>query len=674
MALAITVMTAMAAGPVSATGSADGRAQDAVAATSCPPAQNHVKHLALKPSGGKLPAGGTAALLASGDAASPLTPGMYVRVTVVCGPDKGSTRSVRVTKDARSTAPKMPTAAITVDSTHGPGRDLISVRKVGKDSKPVGPAATAAVTWVRPIPCSESVTKLGYMRTLQCKLKAVAPLLKSAEAGYSCRWSVASFAFPEANLVKVIAVLKDTKDPVTTARVAKAAGVSTTNPVVRLVQVLNKVRHSKEITLAQIQTLLGGGRAGYDLAGFITNFKSLVTNVTSAQYLSTVATDIAALTGVGACVKLISRVTTALAWSNISAGSHTCGIETDDTAWCWGNNWNGELGTITNSGTDRPNPTPVQVRGAWSSITTGDDHTCGIRTNHSAWCWGYNGEGQLGTSTDNTGGPTLIQIAGEWSLITAGGEHTCAIRSNGTAWCWGYNEDGQLGTATNVNTGEPIPTPVQVAGNWSSVSAGMSHTCGVKSDGTAWCWGDDYSGQLGPGAKAYTYANPVPVQIAGAWSSISAGSDDTCGVKTDGTAWCWGDKEAGELGISPDTRDGSPAHPKPVQIAGIWSDVSAGAGSTCGMKADRTVWCWGANDAGQLGTPPNSHNIDAPHPKPVHVSGTWLNITLDDGVACGIKTAGTAWCWGDNSSGELGTPTNAGTNRPNPTPIEVGVH
>ncbi|MFZ8804314.1 MAG: MopE-related protein, partial [Candidatus Calescibacterium sp.] len=240
--------------------------------------------------------------------------------------------------------------------------------------------------------------------------------------------------------------------------------------------------------------------------------------------------------------------------------------------------------------------------------------------------------------------------------VSAGSYHTCAIDTNGSLWCWGDNWYGQLGDGTNV--GKDVP--VQVSGtNWASVSAGWYHTCGIKTDEILWCWGDNWYGQLGDGTNV---GKNVPVQVSGTnWVSVSAGKDHTCGVKTDGTLWCWGRNNYGQLG------DGTNVGKNvPVQVSGTnWVSVSAGWYHTCGIKTDGTLWCWGYNEYGQLGDGTNVGKN-----APVQVSGTnWFSVSAGGYHTCGVKTDGTLWCWGDNWYGQLGigtwldkkTPTRVGT-------------
>jgi alpha-tubulin suppressor-like RCC1 family protein len=252
-------------------------------------------------------------------------------------------------------------------------------------------------------------------------------------------------------------------------------------------------------------------------------------------------------------------------WATLIAGSyHTCGVKTDGTAWCWGDNGDGELG----DGTTTSSAVPVQVAGGsadWATLTAGSHHTCGVKTDHTAWCWGDSGYGQLGNGT-TTYSTVPVQVAGgsaDWATLTTGEDHTCGLKTNGTAWCWGNNKIRGLGSGTWNSSA----VPVQAAGgsaDWATLTAGYTHTCGLKTDHTAWCWGQNRFDQLGIGTPHSTAA---PVQVAGGstdWATITAGYSQTCGVKTDHTAWCWGTNQYGQLG-----NGGAVEYSlRPVQVAG----------------------------------------------------------------------------------------------------------
>ena len=336
----------------------------------------------------------------------------------------------------------------------------------------------------------------------------------------------------------------------------------------------------------------------------------------------------------------------------INAGwRHSCGIQADGTAWCWGNDGNGMLGNDTDGDTTVPDQ--VSDAGPWRSITVNDSHSCGIKTDGTAWCWGSDSAGGIGDGlpTAAQANPTQVDDAGPWASIENGYLYSCGLQTDGTAWCWGRNLDGQLGNSAAANS-EYSPVEVDGDGPWVRITAGGSHSCGIKADGTAWCWGDDTNGQLGNGsATTGDQSSPVQVDDNGPWVAISAGNNFTCGLKADRTAWCWGTDANGELGngaaVSADQ-----SSPYQMDDAGPWSDISAGEGYACGLKTDGTAWCWGSDSAYRLGNGADGNQSSADQ---VSDAGPWASITAGSyAITCGIKTNGSGYCWGRDYFGALG--------------------
>jgi hypothetical protein len=274
-----------------------------------------------------------------------------------------------------------------------------------------------------------------------------------------------------------------------------------------------------------------------------------------------------------ATVPLAGTATAALVQSVSAGGLHTCAVKTDHTLWCWGSNFYGQLG----DGSTTNRTAPVQVSGHatdWAAVAAGASHTCAVRTDHTLWCWGLNGNGEFGNGT-TTDSPVPVQVGGhtaDWAAVAAGTGNTCAVKTDHTLWCWGSDFYGQLGDGSTTNR----TAPVQVSGHatdWAAVAAGAagaSHICAVRANGTLWCWGDNTYDQLGDGT---TTGSPVPVQVSGHatdWAAVTAGGIHTCAVKTDHTLWCWGDNTYGQVG------DGSTTtRTVPVQVSGHATDWAA---------------------------------------------------------------------------------------------------
>jgi len=368
------------------------------------------------------------------------------------------------------------------------------------------------------------------------------------------------------------------------------------------------------------------------------------------------------------------QVGTATNWVQVAAGfSYSLGLRADGSLWAWGSNQYGELGNPTNNGTSTPTPTPTQVAGTYIQLAAGASHSLALRADGSLWAWGLNYDGQLG-STTNTGtlnaNPTPTQVAGTYTQVAAGGSHSLGLRADGSLWAWGANFFGQLGNPTNSNTYTATPTPTQVTGTYTQVTAGSNHSLGLRADGSLWAWGLNYDGQLGSTTNTGTAtANPTPTQVAGIYTQVAAGTYHSLGLRADGSLWAWGQNQYGQLGTATNSGTAT-ANPTPTQVAGTYAQVAAGQYHSLGLRADGTLTAWGYNLRGQLGTPTNS-GTQTPNPTPTATGTALVTRSLAMGYLFGlaVKGDGTLWAWGLNLNGQLGIPTSTGrTNRP----VQVG--
>ena len=343
-----------------------------------------------------------------------------------------------------------------------------------------------------------------------------------------------------------------------------------------------------------------------------------------------------------------------------AGGVHTCGIRPDGTVECWGSDENGQS-------------TPPE--GQFVSVSAGVAYTCGLRTSGSIACWGQDSPGNrptpsageytsvsagnaayyiCGLRTDGTVAcwapphshvvpPTVPE--GKFASLDTGSPHACGVRPDGTVECWGWRDDhGQI-------------SPPE--GKFVYVSAGGAHTCGIRPDGTVECWGWDEYGQATP--------------PEGEFASISAGRFHTCGLRTDGTVECWGQDEYGQstppVGIEQRVRFNLGAQERIISAGGnhtcrlrrdafvsCWglnrddqswpppegqfTSVSAGGAHNCGVRIDGTVSCWGSNGDGQS-TPPG---------------GEFTAVSAGLLHTCGVRTDGTVVCWGSNGNGRSTPP------------------
>jgi predicted CxxxxCH...CXXCH cytochrome family protein len=340
-----------------------------------------------------------------------------------------------------------------------------------------------------------------------------------------------------------------------------------------------------------------------------------------------------------------------------AGGLHSMAVKADGPL-TWGYNAFGELGD--NSSTNRA--TPVQVSGmpAGTGITAlaaGNYHSLALKGDGTVWGWGYNWYGQLGNgaSGPSTNKSTPVQVTTLDNVIgvAANGYFSLAVKSDGSAWSWGYNYYGQLGDGTSAD--KSTPTQVSTLGPGSgvtAVAAGNDHSLALKSDGSVLAWGYNYYGQLGDNT---TNTSNTPVQVYGLESgagvtAIATGSNHSLAVKSDGSLWAWGYNSYGQLG-----NNSTNSSSIPVQILPAGSGViavAAGNAHSVALKSDGSVWAWGKNDLGQLG---DGTTTQRKQPVKVVDAGSGI-IALAAGLyhTVVLKNDGTVLSWGSNSYSQLG--------------------
>ena len=311
----------------------------------------------------------------------------------------------------------------------------------------------------------------------------------------------------------------------------------------------------------------------------------------------------------------------------------------------------------------------------YSSVSVGDDDTCGLTTDGEVYCW---------PSTY----PRPRQVSGsiEFSSVSTYADHSCGIAADGAAYCWGVNEWGQLGTLADLtscgSSGYTVvcatsPVPVATDLLFQQISVGSAHTCALDMDGRAHCWGLNVWGQLGTDADSVCATEffpdgipcgPIPLRVAGqlVFESISAGQGHTCAVTTDGAGYCWGAGGSGRLGNG--SLEDTPV-PSPVVGDMRISTLSAGGNHTCAVLEDGSVYCWGSNAGLQLGSTAAEQGcgdqlspcVTVPHPtssdlrfSSITASGTMMRAGGPlAGHTCGISVDGAVYCWGLNENGQL---------------------
>jgi alpha-tubulin suppressor-like RCC1 family protein len=250
----------------------------------------------------------------------------------------------------------------------------------------------------------------------------------------------------------------------------------------------------------------------------------------------------------------------ALKASDIAIGSdHACAVTTDGQVVCWGANDSGQLG----DGTTRPQMTPVPVTGGLvnvKQVATGADATCAITMDGAVWSWGSDDQDQLGRDIsvfdDNDPSPGAINAARgnapvQAMAVALGNQFACALQ-NGAVLCWGDNEHRELGDPMRMGSSSSTPAPVDLAAvQFSQLSTGGGHGCGVDTTHQLWCWGDNQVRQSAPSSLTSLPRPTLVDDDSGAAlvaNSVAVGSAHTCASSTGRGVLCWGSNVAGQIG------------------------------------------------------------------------------------------------------------------------------
>ncbi len=362
-----------------------------------------------------------------------------------------------------------------------------------------------------------------------------------------------------------------------------------------------------------------------------------------------------------------NRCTDDAGYVAVAAGrAHTCAVTQQGSVQCWGRNDYGQLGNA-NLSQNSSSPVTVAHIGNASSLAGLNHHACVIRSGGDVSCWGHNSQGQLGDgTTEHSDVPVSADGVAAFSVAT-GGSHTCAIVDAERLRCWGDNDFGQLGNGTTSS--EPhhdkdfVLRPGDELASVVDLALGTAHTCAVRRDNDAFCWGANHSGQLGLGHTQDGPATAERIGDLGPVHTISAGFNHSCAIAVGGDVYCWGRGDDGQLGDGEATNSSRPVE---VQLSAPAIAISTGRFHSCAVTDGGDVFCWGANSRGQMGQGTTVGHFETPVPVPD--LGDVVSVAVGGAHSCALHRDGSLKCWGDNEYGQIGDGTDS-NERPSATGV-----
>ena len=228
--------------------------------------------------------------------------------------------------------------------------------------------------------------------------------------------------------------------------------------------------------------------------------------------------------------------------------------------------------------------------------------------------------------------------------LSIGSSHTCAI-VDGALFCWGANNAGQLGIGSLTDA--TTPTRVGTDRDWTAVCTAAEHSCGIRARELS-CWGQNSQGEIGSGDDLGDVLVPYRIRDAEPWVDVACQDNHTCALRVDGAVWCWGANEAGELGLVGPTEERVPTQ---VDVGGDWTHLSVGNnwGSVLGPNGYKA---WGSNEEGQFGNGLIGGRQYAP--APIDLGFVPVTFSSQQEHVCTTGDEGVVRCWGDNRAGQLG--------------------
>jgi alpha-tubulin suppressor-like RCC1 family protein len=336
----------------------------------------------------------------------------------------------------------------------------------------------------------------------------------------------------------------------------------------------------------------------------------------------------------------------------IRGGSlHSVVVNNSGQVFTVGENQHGQLGDDTMI--DKKIPIPVYGTHDFVSIDSKYLHTIALHNDSSIWTWGWNNKGQLGDGqTTDLFAPVRVEGLTRVKDIAAGAYHTMVLLHDGALKVWGSNSYGQLGDGTLTERYRPVA--VNSLENVKGIAAGYNHSLAILDDHTVMAWGQNNAGQIGDNTSNNKKLTAVKVSDLVNVISLAAGKEHSMALKKNGTVWTWGSNDKGQLGTGSTQNQN---HPVLIETLSDIIAIAAGGQHSLALQDDGTIWIWGLNNQGQLGngTMMTDANLNyEASPAKVKSNETFIAIAAGENHSMALSTDGTVWAWGDNSKGQLG--------------------
>lgn len=249
--------------------------------------------------------------------------------------------------------------------------------------------------------------------------------------------------------------------------------------------------------------------------------------------------------------------------------------------------------------------------------------------------------------------PTSLDLSGSgassnfFNYLALGLEQSCGKKTSGDGFCWGNGAGGALGNNSTTNSLAAVP----ISGSyvWSQMDSFTRTTCGITSSSQTYCWGDNLYGQIGDGSVV---SRSVPTLVSGGhtFTKIAVGNGHSCGLNTSGAVLCWGQNNSGQLGNGTTTNSSTP-----VTVSGgnVFVTLDANGSTTCGINNSGAVLCWGNGSIGQMANNTSTPINSTPQTASL-LTGSFLTVAVGFGHVCALKNDNTVNCWGSGVMGQIG--------------------